>query len=242
MVTVDLLGRMLKGMLSLSTGLIGLFMVIVLGINLFVMGSAKSQIYGTDRLGQLPDSYQKENIPVLVLGAGIIDNAHPSKILELRLQACQMLYASYPDKKLIMTGDHRESNYNEVGVMKNYLLGQGVPSEQIYLDHAGYSTYDSLYRLKYVFHQDQAIIVTQKYHLSRALMLARSLGIDAIGVAADENPSTRKEREIREVLARVKDFSVAYLGFQPDRPTNNYDFSLSKNGDLTNNKDSLEKN
>jgi vancomycin permeability regulator SanA len=111
-----------------------------------------------------------------------------------------------------MSGDHT-GDYNEVGVMKSLATELGVPSEDIFLDHEGYSTYESLYRAKYVFGAEKIVIITQEYHLHRALYIARELGLTAVGVSADLRPYRLQGRyNAREHLARFKDFFTAAKG------------------------------
>lgn len=106
-----------------------------------------------------------------------------------------------------MSGDHGRNNYDEVNVMKQYAIDQGVPSSDIFMDHAGFSTYDSIYRAKEIFNADKVIIVTQEYHLYRALYIANKLGLEAYGVRANPKQySVQLFRELREILARNKDF------------------------------------
>lgn len=212
---------------------------IIVSINLYVLLTARPRTMTVEQLAI--SEFVKDNPPVLILGAGIYPDQTPSNILAKRLNEALSIYRRLPNLPLIASGDHMEDNYNEVRVMKNYLVQQGVPSQQVYLDHAGYSTYESLYRLKHVLHQQKAVIVTQGYHLPRALMIARSLGIDAVGVPAGETSSTRLKREVREVGARLKDFAVTHIGYHHVTPEDNYAFSLQENGDLTNDKGRLSK-
>lgn len=210
---------------------VAVLILTIIGINGYVIASSQSATY-TIRDLQVTD-YADDHIPILVFGAGIINNETPSSVLAKRLDAAFELAQAFPRKQLIMSGDHESEYYNEVKVMKDYLVVKGIASERIYLDHAGYSTFESLYRLKHVLHQDKAIVVTQGYHLSRALMLARSIHLEAVGVPADEVNSTRWQREVREVGARLKDFAVAYLGYQQVEPSHAYAFSFEENGDQT---------
>lgn len=214
--------------------LLAIIVVIVL-LNLYVILQASPQIVDIKTISQTDPQAE---IPALVLGAGVINNEEPSTILQLRLDAAYALYQEQPNRQFIMSGDHREDNYNEVAVMKNYLIDRGIPSEQIYLDHAGYSTYESLYRAKNVYNQDQLIIITQGYHLSRALLLANHLDIEAVGLAAEESSSTRLEREFREIFARIKDLAVT-LGYDAGSVEMNYPIDLNQNGNQTNNKSDL---
>lgn len=212
----------------------------VLGlINIGVVVSTYQKIISLDQL-QEHDWIKRDDVPVLVFGAGIIDPQTPSVILQLRLDAAKQIYDTNHYKKMIMSGDHAEEDYNEVATMKYYLKEEGIPSEQIYLDHAGLSTYESLYRLKYVLNQDKVILVTQRYHLYRALMIAQSLGIQAVGVAAEESENTRIEREVREFFARIKDAIVSYTSLFSVEVDLRYGFSLEKSGDMTNEKGLLE--
>ena len=143
------------------------------------------------------------------------------------------LYELGAAPKLLMSGDHGRKDYDEVNTMKSYAIGEGIPSSDVFMDHAGFSTYESMYRAKEVFAADKIIIVSQKYHLYRALYIADKLGLEAYGVAADgDNYGGQTYREIREILARVKD--AVYTVFKP-KPTYLGDvIPVSGNGDLTN--------
>ncbi len=146
---------------------------------------------------------------ILVLGAGVWgegENAYPSHMLEDRLLTAIPLYGNGAGKKLLMSGDHGANDYDEVNVMRAFALQKGVPSADIFMDHAGFSTYESLYRARDVFRAENVIIVTQGYHLYRALYVAKALGLDAVGVAADLRPYRGQQYyDLREVLARCKD-------------------------------------
>ena len=170
---------------------------------------------------------------IIVLGAGVRDDGTPSHMLEDRLLTAISLYESGAAPKIIMSGDHGTEDYDEVNVMKAFAIAHGVPSEDIFMDHAGFSTYDSMYRARDIFEVKTAIVVTQKYHLYRALYLAKSLGLDACGVPSDLRPyRAQTYREAREVLARAKDFFYAI--FKP-KPTYLGDvIPVSGDGNLTN--------
>ena len=146
---------------------------------------------------------------------------------------CVNLYKLGASKDIIMSGDHGSNDYNEVETMKKYAIASGVPSNAIYMDHAGFSTYDSLYRARNIFGVNKIIIVSQKYHLYRAIYLAKSLGMEAYGVPADlRSYSGQSKREIREILARNKDFILAKT-----KPQSKYlgdAIILNENGDVTN--------
>ncbi len=143
---------------------------------------------------------------VLILGAGVKDGK-PKPMLRDRLLTGIELYKSGAAKKIIMSGDHGRADYDEVNVMRAFALEQGVKAEDIFLDHAGFSTYDSVYRAKNIFGAENIIIVSQKYHLYRALYIAKKLDVKAAGISADLNTyGGQLKRDIREIIARDKDF------------------------------------
>ncbi len=149
---------------------------------------------------------------ILVLGARVQSDGDPSGILEDRLITGIDAYRRGASDRLLMSGDHGQDDYDEVNAMKNYALGQGIPSEAIFMDHAGFSTYESLYRARDIFQVQTVLISTQQYHLYRALYVARALGLEAYGVAADLHEYSGMPRfEAREILARAKDFLFALL-------------------------------
>jgi vancomycin permeability regulator SanA len=157
---------------------------------------------------------------VMVLGAMVYSSGAPSQILRDRLDFGYELYAEGKAKKILVSGDHGQSNYDEVNVMKNYLLDKGVPREDIFMDHAGFNTYDSMYRAKNIFYVGSLLISTQDFHINRAVYIARSLGIDAYGYPCEDKSAYRMNYFYRrESLARVKAFwdtivkrAPAYLG------------------------------
>ena len=172
---------------------------------------------------------------ILVLGAGVWSGGVPSHMLADRLDCAVGLYKSGASDRLLMSGDHGQEDYDEVNVMKDYAIDVGVPSEDIFMDHAGFSTYESLYRARDIFKAEKIIIVTQKYHLYRALYVAQKLGLDAYGVASDPREYRGQEfREIREMLARCKDW--VYTVVMPEPTYLGEPIPISGNGDATNDK------
>lgn len=169
---------------------------------------------------------------ILILGAGIYTD-RPSYILEERLQTGISLYKKGLAPKIIMTGDHGKIHYNEVQVMKNYAIEKGVPSEDIFMDHAGFSTYESMARLDKIFNVKSAIIISQKYHLPRAIYLAKAFDINVLGVPANKKKYRGQwYRSSREFLARIKDFFVAHI--KPKWYIGGETISLNQSGDITN--------
>ncbi len=170
---------------------------------------------------------------ILVLGAGVYANKHPSAMLQDRLDAGISLYKLGVSDRLLMTGDNGRVDYNEVKVMKDYAVKAGVPPEHIFQDHAGFSTYESMYRARDVFAAKKIVVITQNYHMYRAIYIAQSLGLDAYGVSADPRAyAGQSMREFREILARSKD--VISCVFKP-LPTYLGDvIPVSGNGNTTN--------
>ena len=199
----------------------------VLGINAYVMGSVSERILTTDQAAQLTDVDC-----ILVLGCKVKDSGEPSDMLHDRLTRGVELYDLKAASKLLMSGDHGQEDYDEVTAMKQFALDAEVPSGDVFMDHAGFSTYESIYRAKEVFGVEKMIIVSQEYHLYRALYIAQQLRVEAYGVSADYRTYTgQTARDIREILARVKDFATGI--FQPE-PTYLGDMiPISGNGDLT---------
>lgn len=170
---------------------------------------------------------------IVVLGASVFADGTPSGILQDRLDDGIALYFAGVAPKLIMSGDNGTESYNEVRVMKQYAIAQGVPSEDIFCDHAGFSTYESMYRAKYVFGCQRIVVATQTYHLYRALWSAKSLGMQATGVSSDYHEYQKQlQYDIREVPARTKDFFKA-LFRMPSTYVGDA-ISLDQDGDVTN--------
>jgi len=215
--------------------LIGVFIcfllgiIMVFGINLFVKQSTKKQILTGEKASHL------ENVDcILILGAGVWKDK-PSHMLKDRLEKGIELYKAGVAPKIIMSGDHGKESYDEVNLMKEYAIEKGVPSEDIFMDHAGFSTYDSIYRARDIFKVKKMIIVTQKFHLYRALYLSNKLGIEAYGVMAEPiKYSGQFYRELREILARDKDFIKAIV--KPKPTYLGESIPVNGNGDETNDK------
>lgn len=235
-VIVNLIWLLLKTFGKILIAAATLVILLLIAINLFTILSTMGDI---EAAGNINAETVSVDTPILVLGAGVINNAYPSHILANRLDMAYEVHLRLPNHPIIVSGDHREDTYNEVGVMKDYLIDLGVPSSQIYQDHAGHSTYDSLYRLKEIIGAEEVIIVTQRYHLFRAMMIGEGLGMTVTGIAAEEIQSSRFHREMREFFARVKDFAVVYLGYELTLPLEDYGFSLEESGDLTDDKNKL---
>lgn len=171
---------------------------------------------------------------VIVLGCRVRGN-DPSLMLDDRLSVGVGLYKKGAAPKILMSGDHGRKDYDEVNVMKQYAMDSGVPSEDVFMDHAGFSTYDSMYRAANVFGAKKVIIVSQKYHLYRALYIAKKLGMEAYGVPSDLRAYVKQDYyDLREILARNKDFIQSAV-----KPGSTYEgdaVPISGNGNVTNDK------
>jgi vancomycin permeability regulator SanA len=209
------------GSILLGTGILVL-------LNYHIKASVREQFLSQEEAANL-----KDVDCILVLGAGVWNDNRPSPMLEDRLKEGIELYQRGISNRLLMSGDHGRKEYDEVNVMKHFAMEEGIPSSDIFMDHAGFSTYESMYRVRDIFEADKIVIVTQGYHLYRALYIADCLGIEAYGIASDPRVySGQNYRELREILARVKDYFYCLL--QP-KPTYLGDaIPVSGNGDITN--------
>lgn len=198
-------------------------------INDYVVFSSKNKIIMEEDYDSL-----KDIDCILVLGAGAWGNS-PSPLLGDRLDKGIELYEKNISSKILMSGDHGQIEYDEVNVMKNYALEKNIPSSDIFMDHAGFSTYESMYRAKEIFKVKKLIIVTQEYHLYRSIYIAEKLGLESIGVSAEKiKYSGDTYREIREVLARNKD--VIKCIFEPKPTYLGEEIPITGNGNQTNDK------
>ena len=184
---------------------------IVFGISTFVKMSVSNRVFMPEEAAAI------EQVDcIIVLGCQVKSDGNPSDMLRDRLQRSVELYQLGAAPKLLMSGDHGQVEYNEVDTMKQYAVDAGVPAEDVFKDHAGFSTYESIYRAKEIFQADKIIIVTQGYHLYRALYIAKQLGVEAYGVHCDYRTySGQVMRDAREVLARCKDFVISIYKPKP---------------------------
>ncbi|MFA6018458.1 MAG: ElyC/SanA/YdcF family protein [Patescibacteria group bacterium] len=188
----------------------------IIFISVAVVRNAARFIVSEDEVAHAPIA--------IVLGAGVKESGDPSDMLRDRLLTAVDLYHRGVVDKLLLSGDNGQIEYDEVNAMRIFVLAQNVPAEDIFLDHAGFDTYDSMVRAREVFGISSAIIVTQKYHLARALFLGRTEGIDAYGVIADRQRYLGAIRyQFREIFADVKavlsvvfNVSPTYLGVPID--------------------------
>ncbi|MEE3362941.1 MAG: ElyC/SanA/YdcF family protein [Anaerovoracaceae bacterium] len=212
-----------------------IILAVLLIVNFYVVLSTMPDIV-TDIKSE-PAKYSSEEITelkngspecILVLGAAVKPDGQPSRMLKHRLDAAIELYKEGAAPKLLVSGDNGSADYNEVDCMYKYALAAGVPSEDIFLDHAGFSTYESVYRARDVFNVDSMIIVTQKYHLYRALYISDKLGVKAKGVGADQQYyKMQVYYSAREILARDKDVVKCIAKPEPTYLGDSFDISGS---------------
>ena len=183
----------------------------VFGVNGYVKHVGGSAILTAEQAAEL------DGIDcIIILGCQVRADGTPSDMLRDRLTRGIELYTLGAAPKLLMSGDHGRVEYDEVGTMKQYAIDAGIPSADIFKDHAGFSTYETVYRAKEIFDAQRVIIVTQEYHLYRALYIAEKLGLEAYGVASDYHTYVGQSmREGREILARCKDFAISVWKPEP---------------------------
>jgi vancomycin permeability regulator SanA len=208
----SLIGRLVRIVVTLV-----LLCVLIIGAtNLYVIFSVKDRIISEEQAALLGGADGPQCIEVL--GAAVV-NGEPSPMLAGRIDTGLSLYKNGVSDILLFSGDNGSYEYNEVVAMERYALERsdsyGLTAGCIYLDYAGFSTYESMYRLRDVFQVRRAVIVTQEYHLYRALYSANKLGVEAYGVAAPPGKHGQLSRDLRELLARTKDFFFVMFDVQP---------------------------
>ncbi len=217
----------------IATVLISVFVILSIPviINLYIIGYSSRYIL-------TPEEYEQKSVDcVIVLGARVWDDS-PSPLLTERLTKGLEIYSSGCSQKILMSGDHGRKDYDEVNAMKNFAIENNIESYNVFMDHAGFSTYESMYRARDIFQVESAIISTQKYHLYRAIYDARRLGIEAYGVEANGmyqyDESVSSYNNTREALARCKDFVWCII--KPEPTYLGEEIPISANGNLTNDK------
>lgn len=206
----DRIGSMLKRILRFLRRLLLAFGI--LGLTAIILPRLITSIYAINRI------YKAEDAPnerlAIVFGAGLRRDGTPTAILRDRVETAARLYFAGKVEKILMSGDNRFENHNEPESMRQYALSLGVPDEAIALDYAGRRTYDTCYRARTIFKVDSALLVTQRFHLPRALFLCNALGMNAHGVEANNNRYWNGYLLIwnfREQLATVSAFLDVYV-------------------------------
>jgi len=189
--------RLKKIILASVIGLV-LIIFVILGVEAIFQKQTSSLIYG--EITDIPPAKT-----VIILGASVHADGKLSPILQDRVDTAIKLYENGKVENFLVTGDHRSDDYNEVAAMVGYLEKNGIDKNIISADHAGLDTYDSMYRAGKLFEIESAIVVTQKFHLPRTLFIAKNLGFDYRGFAADQRAyQTEYRLKQREKLANLK--------------------------------------
>jgi len=209
-------------------GILGLTACLfVVGVNGWMIFSTRDAIFSPDETALFHSDC------ILVLGCGVRSDGKPSHMLQDRLDVAIAAYQKGLAPKLLMSGDHGREDYDEVNAMKDYAISKGVPSEDIFMDHAGFSTYESMHRARDIFRCERIIIVTQTYHLYRAIHNAKAFGMEAVGISADLRSYARQTYfDIREAAARVKDWVWCMAKIPPTYLGE--EIPIFGNGDATN--------
>lgn len=198
--------------------------VMILSVSGAIVAKGSGRITDHNSVEAFTEAYGSDYDCILVLGCGVKEDGTPSDRLRDRVKVGVALYHAGVAPKLLMSGDHGSEHYDEVSAMLALAVELDVPKEDVFLDHAGFSTYESVYRAKEVFSAEKIVFVTQEYHLYRTLHIAESFGLEARGVSADLVPYAKMTyHHTRETLARCKDFFFAltkpaptYLGDKID--------------------------
>lgn len=182
-----------------SMFIVGLIAVFTLIVALIIQVFTSYYIYNYQ--GNIPSDYRV----AVVFGAKVQANGQPTRFLKDRLDAAIRLYKEDQVDVILLSGEKLHENFNEIDVMEKYLLDRGVKIEDTYLDGAGLDTYSTIYRTKNIYQFDKVILISQSYHLKRALFLGKVFGLDCIGYNADSGPyKTEGKQSFREILANIK--------------------------------------
>lgn len=178
--------------------------------NIATVATTRAQVRTVDAFAR--EVQQQPVDAVVVLGASVYPDGTPSDMLADRLEVAVDLYRAGAAKAIIVSGDNRSSHYNESDAMKAYCVALGVPSQDVFVDHGGVGTYESMYRARHLFGAQRIVVVTQAYHLYRAMFAGQALGMETWGVASDKGAyDNQLAYSLREVAARTKDFFAALL-------------------------------
>ena len=200
-------GRLITGLFSKLWHLFATILILILliatifiGINIYVLAQGSNNLWAPNELAD------KNTDLILVLGAGLNADGKPSPMLAERLDTAAALYKNKAGQKLLLSGDTDQNYYDETKAMQTYLKEAGIPEKAMEIDPDGSNTYNSVLRAKNKFNAHRVIVVSQQYHLYRALNIAKTLDLKAYGVPADQHPwEGRHVYESREFWARIKD-------------------------------------
>ena len=210
--------------IAVSCLLFILFMMI--GINVYVGMSSKDYI--ADDIKDV----KKGVSAIIVPGAGLESDGTPGVVLKDRLDTAIELFKAGVATRILVSGDHGDDYHNEALAMKDYVIEKGLPADAVFMDHAGFTTYETMYRARDIFGVTSCVIVTQEYHMYRSIYIARGLGLDAYGMPSDIHIDLKYlPLEAREFLARIKAFFMVM--FKPEPTYLGDEIPISGSGSLT---------
>lgn len=189
--------------ISVAVSILLLLLLFLIAANRLVIHEAKkSTLYSCGSEAEINEKYDA----IVVLGAGLKSDGTPSHMLEDRLRAAIAMYREGVSQTIMLSGDDSGEGYNEVLAMQKYCIAEGIPDDALVLDGAGFSTYETMHNAVRELKYTRVMVVTQKYHLYRAVYIARKMGADADGYSSDYRTYFAPvKRDVREYLARVKD-------------------------------------
>ena len=194
--------------------------------NIRVISAASAKIVGPNELAE------RKVDCIIVLGARVYEDGTLCTILKDRMDTAIDRYRAGVSDRLLLSGDHGTVSYDEVTAMKAYAMEEGVEEKDIFLDHAGFSTYETMYRASTIYGAKSCVVVTQRFHLYRSVYLAERMDMDTYGVEADRRAYDRMAyNQTREALARVKD--VLFAAFRPEPTYLGAPISLTGDGRIT---------
>jgi len=209
MVFKGILKKLWKKKMLVSALILLLGFLIFLAINFYIPKVSSSKIF--EEIDDVPEAQT-----ALILGAKVYSDGTLSDVLADRTIKGIELYKNGKVSKILVSGDHGRTEYDEVNAIKEYLLSNGVLGDDIFLDHAGFDTYDSLYRAREIFEVESLVIVTQEFHLPRAVYIGNALNIETYGYVADRQSYLADSRNrMRESLARIKAFGNVTFKSKP---------------------------
>ena len=206
-----------KSIIKIAADVLLVLLLLILIGRAVVVGSASKNERSLKAALQEAELSPKSHDAIIVLGCSVDSAKKPSSMLQYRLDRALELYHAGLAERILVSGDRSEGDYDEVTVMRNYLHARGVPDEKLLLDPKGYSTYESIYRAATEYQIHNPIIVTQQYHLYRALYIADTWSMNAEGVAAQDTSFSFGKifRLAREWFAGIKDMNYCWQKVTP---------------------------
>ena len=209
--------EMIKSIIKIAADVLLVLLLLILIGRAMIVGSASKHEHSLKWAVQEAEGDPLHHDAIIVLGCSVDSRKNPSAMLQYRLDRALELYNAGASDRFLVTGDRSDDDYDEVSVMRNYLVARGVPESRIMTDPKGYSTYESIYRAASEFQLHNPLIVTQQYHLYRALYIADAWNMNATGVAAEDTSFSfgKVFRLVREWFAGIKDVNYCWQKVTP---------------------------